>query len=109
MLRGVSLSAAQSSSEKETTRARSNLLRIRTLLALFDLCVPNRITHCWLWSKSNVWAKSSPGQMLCRGKSMPGPGGAHRHLDAIPRVVSAVSKCCTNRGDCYTNSEHPAL
>src|SRR6266446_3858325 len=109
MLRGVSLSAAQSSSEKKTTRARSNWLRIRTLLTLFDRRALNRITYCRLWSKSIV------RQIVCHGKSsaaqiLVGTGGdAHRHLDAIPRVVSAVSKCCTNHGDCYTNSEHPAL
>jgi len=43
-----------------------------------------------------------------QGKSLSGPGDAHRHLDAIPSAVNAGSKCCTNRGDCYTNSEHPA-
>src|ERR1700674_1825480 len=101
MLRGVSLSAAQKVSEGKIIRARRNLLRIRTLLTLFDRRALNRITHCWLRGKSNV------GQIVI------GTGDAHRHLDPIPSAVRAGSKSgsklCTNRGDCYTNSEHPAL
>src|ERR1700704_5810038 len=108
MLRGVSLSAAPKVSEEKKIRDRRNLLRIRSLPALFDRRALNRITQCCLRSKSIV------GRIVCRanplpGKSWPGPGDAHRNLDAIPGAVSARSKCCTNRGDCYTNSEHPAL
>src|ERR1700730_17917495 len=103
MLRGVSLSAGQEGREKKTTRARRNLLRIRTLPALFDRRALNRITHCWLRSKSNV------GRILCRANRYRDWCDAHGRSAAILSAVSALSKYCTNQGDCYRNSEHPAL
>jgi hypothetical protein len=75
---------------------------------LFDRRALNRITQCWLGSKSNV-GRIVGGAHPLLDKSMQGRGDEHQHLDAIPTAVSGFSECCTNRGDCYTNSEHPAL
>src|ERR1700675_2211809 len=61
MLRGVSLSAAQKVSEEKMIRDRRNLLRIRTLLRLFDRRALNRITQCWLRSKSKCGAHRRQG------------------------------------------------
>src|SRR5216684_4328324 len=64
MLRGVILSAAQKFNEEKMIRHRRSLVRIKTPPALFDRRALNRITHCWLRSKSIV-GKSSAGQILC--------------------------------------------
>src|ERR1700682_4934883 len=108
MLRGVILSAAQKVNEEKMIKAKRSLVRIRTLPALCDRSALNRITHCWLRSKSNVGQIVSR-QSLCRANRCRDRCDAHEHLDSIRSAVSEVSKCCTNWGDCYTNSEHPAL
>src|SRR5260221_12402987 len=102
MLSGVSLSAAQKVSEEKMIRDRRNLLRIRTLPALFDRRALNRITQCWLGSKSIV------GQIVCGVNRCRGWSDPHQHQAAIPSAANA-GKACTNWSDCYTNSEHPAL
>src|SRR6202030_160601 len=107
MLRGVILSAAQKVNEEKRIRHRRSLVRIRTLPASFDRRALNRITHCWLRGKSIVWqivCLVNRLQDRCRVNQCRARCDAHRHLEAILSSGSAGSKCCTNRGDCYTNS-----